>query len=113
MEQTKKPHPNQHKVNFYASLFCGIAQAGVFNPYDRALYLSVRDRTAFLSLVNWKHPYQGFMQAIIQRTISGGLYFFLQGEARRGVETLKNHGMNISQSQSQFFVGLTAGALNG
>jgi hypothetical protein len=59
-------------------LFAGIAQAGVFNPYDRALYLSVRDNRPFLHSSNWHNPYTGFLQSISGRAIQGGLYFPLE-----------------------------------
>ena len=46
---------------------------------DRALYVSVRDQQPFLRLANFHRPYQGFDQAMVQRTVSAGLYFALQG----------------------------------
>jgi hypothetical protein len=66
----------------YSSFICGIAagviQAGIFNPYDRALYLSVKDHRPFLRIENWKSPYSGFFQSIGSRALSGGLYFPLE-----------------------------------
>jgi hypothetical protein len=63
----------------YSSFICGIGagviQAGIFNPYDRALYLSVKDHRAFLHIENWKSPYSGFFQSIGSRALSGGIYF--------------------------------------
>ena len=37
-------------------------QAGLFNPWDRALYLSVKHSRPFLSGENFQRPYQGFWQ---------------------------------------------------
>jgi hypothetical protein len=66
----------------YSSFICGIAagviQAGIFNPYDRALYLSVKDHRQFLHVENWKSPYSGFFQSIGSRALSGGIYFPLE-----------------------------------
>jgi Mitochondrial carrier protein len=63
---------------------CGLAsgaiQAGVFNPYDRALYLSVQHKRAFLCPANFANPYQGFSQSIVLRMVSSGLYFPLEGK---------------------------------
>ena len=56
-------------------LVSGTASAVLFNPWDRALYLSVVHKRRFLSLSNWKQPFQGFHQAAVQRVLSGGLYF--------------------------------------
>jgi hypothetical protein len=66
----------------YSSFICGIGagviQAGIFNPYDRALYLSVKEHRAFLHIENWKSPYSGFFQSIGSRAVSGGIYFPLE-----------------------------------
>ena len=59
-------------------LLAGVTQAGIFNPWDRALYLSVKHTRPFLSSLNFQRPYQGFGQAIVQRTLSTGLYFPLE-----------------------------------
>jgi len=61
--------------SFVCGLSAGIAQAGVFNPYDRALYLSVKERRPFLDVRNWQSPYGGFFQSLGLRAASGGLYF--------------------------------------
>lgn len=109
---TKKDSQRSQRINLFASLICGAAQAGLFNPYDRALYLSVRDRTPFFHSNNWIHPYQGFSQAVVQRTISGGLYFFLQGETHRILDTYLHH-LKLTDTEINFVIGLSAGALNG
>jgi hypothetical protein len=58
-----------------AGLTSGVCVAGLFNPWDRALYLSVLHSRPFLHRANFIHPYTGFAQVIFQRTLSGGLYF--------------------------------------
>lgn len=66
----------------YISIFCGltagISQAGLFNPFDRALYLSVKNEIPFLRWENFQQPYQGFFQSVGHRAISGGLYYPLE-----------------------------------
>jgi len=63
-------------------LMCGLASGTLttilFNPYDRALFLSVRDHRPFLSRQNFLTPYQGLWQSIGIRAISGGLWFPLE-----------------------------------
>lgn len=66
---------NTHEKHFLAGLFSGVIQAGVFNPWDRALYLSVKDKRRFLSKANWQQPFTGLSQSLLTRTLSGGLYF--------------------------------------
>jgi hypothetical protein len=55
-------------------LVAGVAQAGVFNPFDRALYLSVKNHRPFLCYENFAQPYSGFLQSVGGRALSGGLY---------------------------------------
>lgn len=59
---------------FYGSIG-GITNTIVFNPYDRAMYLSVKNGTKFFSKQNWIRPYHGLSEALIHRTLSYGLYF--------------------------------------
>jgi len=92
--------------SFLCGLLAGVSQAAVFNPYDRALYLSVKERRSFLSLVNWKSPYNGFLQSLGGRALSGGLYFPL--------EHMFLHVLapNESGPLVNFFAGTAAGAAN-
>ena len=75
-------------TSWLCGLLAGIAQAGVFNPYDRALYLSVKDNRSFLHVLNWKNPYIGFSQSLGGRALSGGLYFPVEHFMLR---TCENH----------------------
>ena len=51
---------------------------GIFNPWDRALYLSVSNNRPFLHRLNFVSPMHGVFQTIFQRGISAGLYFPLE-----------------------------------
>lgn len=96
-------------IDFAASLAAGVTVAGAFNPYDRALYLSVKNNRPFLDAKNFRHPYQGFLQAVLQRTYTGGLYFFMQSELRRQLlPALK--AQNTPPAAAQFLVGTAAGS---
>ena len=64
-------------VPLLAGLASGVTVAGLFNPWDRALYLSVKDRTPFIHRGNWLQPFQGFTSAVVQRTLSGSSWFIL------------------------------------
>ena len=59
-------------------ILSGLLQAAIFNPWDRALYLSVKHDRKFLHWLNFKNPFAGLMQTITQRALSSGLYFPLE-----------------------------------
>eukprot|EP01083_Nonionella_stella_P013985 39345_1 len=58
-----------------AGLMSGVAVATLFNPWDRALYLSVRNNVAFLSRSNFRAPFQGVWPTVVTRALSSGMYF--------------------------------------
>lgn len=64
----------------------------------------------FLEKANFKHPFEGFSQAVVHRVVSGGLYFFLQ---RIATDTVNDSNMNLSEQGNAAIVGLSAGVLNG
>ena len=66
------------RTSFLCGLLAGIFQAGLFNPVDRALYLSVKNHVPFLTASNFVNPYQGFSQSVVGRALSGGMYYPLE-----------------------------------
>lgn len=70
--------PSVTYVSFLCGISSGIIQAGVFNPWDRALYLSITKQTPFLSRENFRNPYLGFFQSVGHRALSGGLFYPLE-----------------------------------
>lgn len=94
----------------YSSFLCGflagVAQAGIFNPYDRALYLSVKEKRNFLNIRNWQHPYSGFFQSLGGRVISGGLYFPVEHLFLRLMDKEQSHPYR------NFLAGTAAGLVN-
>jgi hypothetical protein len=96
-------------------LFSGLVQAAVFNPWDRALYLSVMHHRPFLKMENFRNPMAGVMQTIAQRAISGGLYFplediFLELISRK---CNQNNSLAFLRHYTHFTAGLLAGSING
>ena len=53
----------------------GLVVTFALNPWDKAIYLSVTENRRFLHIDNFRYPYQGVGQSLIQRSISRGLYF--------------------------------------
>jgi len=66
---------DQPYKNIFAGIITGITNTIIFNPYDKALYLQVKNNTKFFDKKNWINPYSGISQSLIHRTISYGLYF--------------------------------------
>lgn len=111
----KRPQPG---TSFACGIGAGMIQAGLFNPYDRALYLSVKHKRPFISLSNWKNPYLGFAQSVCGRAVQGGLFFPLektfQSVLIAGQNEHDGHGtVKMKRNRaSDFLVGSAAGCVN-
>ena len=104
---------NQFNIHLISGLITGVLVAGLFNFWDRALYLSVSNQRNFLLKANFQAPFQGILQAIIQRTLLGGLYFTLQGEASTYLEAPLRHQLHMNETLFRCVVGLVAGSMSG
>ena len=100
----------------------GLLQAAAFNPWDRALYLSVLTHRKFLHRENFREPMRGVLQTIVQKAISGGLYFPLEeifsSHIHEYLDTnypipLVNGSSSKAKYTSIFLGGMLAGAVNG
>eukprot|EP00188_Purpureofilum_apyrenoidigerum_P003859 Plantae.Rhodophyta-Purpureofilum_apyrenoidigerum.ctg4155.p1 GENE.Plantae.Rhodophyta-Purpureofilum_apyrenoidigerum.ctg4155~~Plantae.Rhodophyta-Purpureofilum_apyrenoidigerum.ctg4155.p1 ORF type:complete len:289 (-),score=38.19 Plantae.Rhodophyta-Purpureofilum_apyrenoidigerum.ctg4155:564-1430(-) len=91
-----------------SGLVAGSLQAVLFNPYDRALYLSITQERPFLHYDNWRRPFQGYAQSFFQRTLSGGLYFPLEDMFKSTFAHVQ-----ISNIARDILAGKCAGAING
>lgn len=60
---------------FWNGMAGGLFNVFVFNPFDRALYLSTGKSAHPFKIMYFKHPFQGASNAIVQRTISYGMYY--------------------------------------
>lgn len=109
--------PHSHML--LAGLASGVSVAGLFNPWDRALYLSVLHARPFLRRANFVHPYQGFWQVCVHRTLTGGLYFPLFDAAQPLARELITQGVGKSTSEAEqsalmhFACGNFAGGFSG
>ena len=105
---------HSHINNLLCGLISGLIQAIVFNPWDRALYLSVKETRSFIHLNNFKQPFTGLLQSIFQRAISAGLYFPLEEyfmEYLSNINEKKND--KLSRHWITLVAGNCAGAMNG
>mmetsp|Transcript_4360 Transcript_4360/g.6419 ORF Transcript_4360/g.6419 Transcript_4360/m.6419 type:complete len:292 (+) Transcript_4360:76-951(+) len=105
-------------IRFSAGLVAGTLSAVAFNPWDRALYLSVTQKRAFFHKRNWLHPYRGFGQSIFIRIAGSGMYFPLKDYSERALLNLKK-SQNYKDAwywdkvMINFYSGNIAGAING
>ena len=95
-------------------IISGLAQAAVFNPWDRALYLSVMYHRPFLRSENFVNPMAGVMQTIMQRAISSGLYFPLEDIFTQSINNRVKDAQDPNHQRTvRFVAGLLAGSVNG
>lgn len=97
---------------FKCGLVSGLVQAAVFNPWDRALYLSIKENRIFLHLENFRNPFSGLLQTLFQRACSAGLYFPLE-DIFMTVLLENPTSSTLNSNILSFIAGNTAGALNG
>jgi len=92
----------------------GFLQAGLFNPWDRALYLSISEQRPFLNMKNFHRPYHGVSQTIFQRALSSGMYFPLEEIFADKIVASGIFGTSATQiSQNRTWVALIAGLCAG
>ena len=92
-------------------LMSGLICSFVFNPWDRALFLSVTYSRPFLSYANFVKPFDGVLQSIFQRALSSGMYFPLEEIFEK--EFAGSFGKNNSSSAwLVLFAGFCAGGCN-
>lgn len=98
------------------ALVSGAAQAVLFNPVDRALYVRVKHRRKrFLDWRNFERPFQGFFNAAVYRTLVGASYMFWQDSARIYITRFLPEycQADVSPQLNSFIIGLFAGSING
>ena len=100
-------------VTFASGFFTGMFCSALFNPWDRALYLSVKNNIPFISWNNFTSPYQGFSQAIVQRAFLNSIYFVMQSEMKYYMDPYLRNNLGFTEASSQFCIGIGAGSVSG
>ena len=59
----------------FSGILTGILSAIIFNPIDKAIYISTTKNLAITNKEIWKNPYKGSLNTISTRIITSGLYF--------------------------------------
>jgi hypothetical protein len=99
-------------ILLHCGFISGLLQAFLFNPWDRALYLSVKHERHFLQKINFEDPMRGVTQTLVQRAISSGLYFPLE-EIFAGMLKADHEKSETLRSWKLFLAGTMAGVVNG
>ncbi|WP_419419192.1 MC/SLC25 family protein [Legionella sp. D16C41] len=108
----KQETQKSFNVSFVSGLATGSLLAGVFNPWDRALYLAIKEIRPFLSKENFTAPYQGFSQALLQRAFLGGIYYIAQSQLNQSIYPYLRNQLEVSEPVAQFAVGAVAGSIS-
>lgn len=95
------------------SIASGACVAGLFNPWDRALYLGHKYDRPFLNKLNFTAPYQGFSQSVAQRTLFGGLYYFLQAQMQAAIYPIARDRLGCHELTANLMIGLSVGTMYG
>ena len=90
-------------------LISGLTCSFVFNPWDRALFLSVTYHRPFMHIENFRSPMEGVFQSITQRALSSGMYFPLEEIFER---RLRESSAPTSAGLQVLVAGMCAGAIN-
>lgn len=53
----------------------GISSTFIFNPFDKAIYLMVKDNKPIYDKNIWKNPYKGVTHALYNRVLSYGFFY--------------------------------------
>ena len=114
-------HIPQIPFNLICGVSTGVIIAGLFHPWDRALFLSVSNKRPFIYdgikntfvLENFAQPYHGFAQTVFSKTISTALYFVAQQQINDSFYPYLHYQLGLYEWQAQLAVGLSVGSITG
>lgn len=106
--QTHKP---SHDLLY--GIIAGVTCTIIYNPLDRALQNSQLNRTSLFISGNFSNPYQGVVQASMQRMIFGTAYYWMQGFIRSEIAPSLRNDYHFPAPVVYLLTGLTAGSLHG
>ena len=97
---------NEFYTSFLASLSSGTVQTVIFNPWDKANYLAIKNHRSFLDKRNFVQPFQGVTNNLFGRFISCGLYFTFLDEFKQFYSSKTDNPLLSSLGS-----GITTGAI--
>ena len=111
----------QIPLNIVSGMITGVGIAGIFHPWDKALFLSMTNKRPFVYdgqknrfvAENFTQPDHGFMQTIAARTLANSLYFVAQCQMYESLYPYLRHNVGLYEWQAQLGVGLSIGSMTG
>lgn len=108
---------DQQKSTISTDVISGMASGAIysllFNPWDRALYLSMKHNRSFLKRDNFAQPYQGAIQAMTNRMFFGSIYYIAQGQMRSSLAPYLHDVLGFEWPLVHSVTGFSAGVING
>lgn len=92
-------------TGLYASIGSGVSNAVLFNWFDQAQYLSIKNHRSFFNINNFMNPMQGTLNSSTSKILSNGMYFFCIDYFRNKV----NHFTNLNDPTKEFLAGNMSG----
>jgi hypothetical protein len=111
--QQPSTRKNTLHTDFFSGMFSGAVCSLLFNPWDRAVFLSVKHNRSFLRWDNFSKPYHGALQALVQRTFMGSGYYVAQAQIRNVLTPYLHHQFQASDPVLHIMTGLAAGTTHG
>lgn len=116
-DETTIPPLQQQRSTFQTDLISGMVSGAiyslVFNPWDRAVYLSMKHKRSFLKKDNFVKPYHGAIQAMTHRMFFGSTYYLMQGQLRSTLVPYLQQELELNWPSVHIITGFAAGAVNG
>ncbi len=100
----------EYKKQYVSGLLTGLTNTIIFNPLDKAIFLSSTENRPLLHKVNWQSPYRGVCVGLVGRSISYGVYYPLIDTYSHFVNKTDIHS-NIKPFAIGTSIGMTTSAL--
>ncbi len=104
-------HKTLHDLLY--GIIAGVTCTLIYNPLDKAIQLAQLNKTPLFVPGNFSNPYQGAVQASMQRMIFGTAYYWIQGYFRSEVAPTLRNDYHCSATSVYLITGLAAGSLHG
>ena len=110
MTMTRAKENNHVSIHLLSSLTASTMNAGLFHPWDRALYLAIANHRSFLHNANFANCWQGLGQTLSQKPLTGSFYYFAQSELDTHLTPFLREQYKLNDSSIKFLIGLGAGS---
>ncbi len=106
-------HSRNMLIDFASGVFSGTSCAAIFHPWDRGVYLSVKNHRSVFSRANFHRPYHGILQTVLQRAVLGSAYYFVASQMKENLIPFMRDNLRAPEVSQYIAVGAAAGATHG